>query len=385
MDELLRQFEGIFGPGDRPMAVRAPGRVNLIGEHTDYNDGLVLPIAIDRQITALVRRRADRQVVIRSTMAEAAGEVRFDLDGPISRGEPEWGNYCRGVAAGLLARGEALAGAEILLDSTISRGAGLSSSAALEVATALVLQWAAGRLGAVPAGELARLCQRAEHEYAGAPCGIMDQSVCIMARPGAALLLDCRSGQTRHVPFDDPDVVLLVCDTQVRHAISGTGYASRRRQCESAAARLGVPALRDATDAIAGACPGLTDVERRRVRHVVGEIDRTRRAVAALEAGDHVAFGKLMVASHVSLRDDYDVSCPELDAIVATAMAQGGVFGARLTGGGFGGSAIVLARRDRASAVTAGIGADFAGRFGRTCPVFATRAAGGAGLLSALE
>ena len=376
-NELDHLFEKTFGRGARPLVMRAPGRVNLIGEHTDYNDGFVLPIAIEREITALVRPRGDRIVVIHSTSSE--GEVRFSLDSTIRPAEPAWGNYCRGVAAGLKARGEKLVGAEILLDSSIPKGAGLSSSAALEVATALALQAAAGTVGAVPPGELARLCQTAEHEFAGAPVGIMDQSICIMGRAGHALLLDCRSGELRHVPFNDPKVVLLVCDTQVRHELNDGGYASRRAQCESAAAKMGVKSLRDTTIEMADRCPALTPVERQRVRHVVGEIGRTLRAVEALEAGDYAAFGRLMIASHNSLRDDYHVSCEELDAIVESATAQPGVFGARMTGGGFGGSAIVLAAVEHAPAVTAAIGADFARRFGRACPIFATAAAAGAG------
>ncbi len=279
-ENLLDVFIEHFGPGPAPVAVRAPGRVNLIGEHTDYNDGFVLPIAIDRQIIALSRRRDDREIVIRSTMF--AHEVRFNLDQPIVPGKPSWGNYCRGVAAGLIQRGEKLAGADILLDSTIPGGAGLSSSAALEVATAFALMATAGRLDAVPPTDLARLCQKAEHDFAGAPVGIMDQSISIMARAGHALLLDCRSGQTCHVPFSDPGISLLVCDTQVRHAINDGGYASRRAQCESAAAKLGVASLRDASLEAAVLSSMLTELELKRVRHVTGEIVRTVLAADAL-------------------------------------------------------------------------------------------------------
>jgi galactokinase len=272
-------------------------------------------------------------------------------------------------------------GAEILFDSTIPLGGGLSSSAALEVATALAMLRAAGGAAAIPPRELALLCQKAEHEFAGAPVGIMDQSICIMGQAGRALLLDCRTGQTRQVPFDDPALVLLVCDTRVKHELNDGGYGARRAQCESAARKLGVHALRDASSAQADACADLTQVERMRVRHVIGEIARTTQAVVALESADYAEFGRLMVASHISLRDDYQVSCEELDAIVDLACASAGVFGARMTGGGFGGCAIVLVRADHADAVSRTIADGFSHRFSHPCPIFATHAAAGASVL----
>jgi galactokinase len=360
-------------------AVRAPGRVNLIGEHTDYNDGFVLPIAIDRQTVAVYAARSDRLVNLRSRQADASASI--DLPGPIKPGRPQWANYCRGVAAGLVERGLELVGCDILFDSDVPLGGGLSSSASLEVATAFALLAAAGRLGSVGDRDLALICQKAENEFAGAPCGIMDQSIAIMARAGRALLLDCRSGRTRLIPFDDPDIVLLVADTQVKHDIAGEGYPLRRRQSHDAAARLGLPALRDATErqlAEAAAAGKLAGKELMRARHVVSEIARTLQAVEALEAGDYAMFGELMYSSHESLRDDYEVSCPELDAVVELAEGCEGVYGARMTGGGFGGCAIVLADAHKASAIGEAIAAGFAGRFGRRCPVFATRACAGA-------
>ena len=374
--DLTATFESFFGRGAAPAMVRAPGRVNLIGEHTDYNDGFVLPMAIEREIVALVRPRRDAQVLLRST--GAPDEARINLAGAIERGEPTWANYCRGVAAGLVARGEKLLGAEILFHSTIPLGAGLSSSAALEVATALALQSAAGTTGHVAGRELALLCQQAEHTYAGTPCGIMDQSIVILGQAGHALLLDCRDGSTRQVPFSDPGLVLLVCDTQVKHELNDGGYAARRAKCESAARTLGVRALRDASAEQVERCAALSDVERKRARHVVGEIARTTAAVKALDQDDYATFGQLMYGSHEALRDDYEVSCQELDAIVAIARGCAGVYGARMTGGGFGGCAIVLAQADRAQAVSEAIAGGFAARFGRRCPIFATRAAAGA-------
>jgi len=379
--DLSKTFKGKYG-GSPSAAVRAPGRVNLIGEHTDYNDGLVLPIAIERQTVALVARRQDRALNFTSMNQE--GPASIDLDKPITRGQPKWANYCRGVAAGLVARGVELAGADVLFDSDVPLGGGLSSSASLEVATAFALLSAAGRLGTIPDRELALICQKAEHEFAGAPCGIMDQSIAIMGQAGRALLLDCRSGQTRQIPFDDPGVVLLVADTQVKHEISDGGYAARRKQCESAAAKLGLKALRDADEGTirkAASDGTLAGKELMRARHVVGEIQRALKAVEALEAHDYKTFGELMYGSHAALRDDYEVSCEELDAIVELARPCEGVHGARMTGGGFGGCAIILARTERAEAISRTVADGFAERFGRRCPIFATRAAAGAGRL----
>ena len=379
--ELARRFEALCGRRCQGM-VQAPGRVNLIGEHTDYNDGFVLPIAIDRRTVAAWAPRADRRVTFRSLQAEPTGAVA--LDGAIEPGEPAWANYCRGVAAGLIAAGVELSGADIVFGSDVPLGGGLSSSASLEVATAFALLAAAGQVGAVPDRELALLCQRAEHEYAGAPCGIMDQSIAILAQAGRALLLDCRSGEARQVPFDDAGVVLLVADTQVKHAISDGGYAARREQCYAAATGLGVKTLRDADAAAvrAAAQEGkLAGKELMRARHVVGEIARTLEAVEALATGDYGRFGGLMYGSHASLRDDYEVSCEELDAVVESARACAGVHGARMTGGGFGGCAIVLAEASRAGAIGESIAGSFEGRFGRRCPVFATRAEAGASVL----
>jgi len=380
--ELKRRFQSVYGrPADG--AVRAPGRVNLIGEHTDYNDGLVLPIAINRQTVALFARRSDRTVQLASL--QAGGDiVAVSLDEPIAPAEPAWANYGRGVATGLLAAGVALVGADVLFDSDIPLGGGLGSSAALEVRAGTALLEAAGqsRHAGIAPTALAQICQQAEHDFAGAPCGIMDQSIAIMARAGQAMLLDCRSGQVRHVPFDDPDAVLLVADTQVRHAIAGGGYALRQQQCRQAAEGLGVAALRDADlPAVQSAlASGKLDAQQfKRARHVVGEIARTQEAAEVLGEGDYKRFGELMTASHASLRDDYEVSCEELDAIVDASVAIPGVYGARMTGGGFGGCAIILAHVSQAERIMEIVQQTFAARFGRSCPIFATPAAAGAG------
>jgi galactokinase len=381
MEALRDRFESLFGK-DAAGAVRAPGRVNLIGEHTDYNDGFVLPIAIEREVVALFGPRKGRTV--RFVSDEMSDRAEIELDKPIERGEPKWADYCRGVAAGLVGRGVKLVGADVLFHSNIPIGGGLSSSAALEVATAMALLAAAGRPGAVGGRELALLCQKAEHDYAGAPCGIMDQSIAVMGQAGHAMLLDCRDGSIEQVPFDNPAAVLLVADTQVKHDISDGGYAARRDQCFAAAAKLGVEALRDADEAMvadAGASGKLAGKELMRARHQVTEMARTVRAGEALKAGDYERFGQLMYGSHASCRDDYEISCEELDAVVELARGRRGVYGARMTGGGFGGCAIVLAGSSRADEIGEAIASGFQERFGRRCPIFATRAVAGASVL----
>jgi len=370
----IERFREHFG-SDPAGAVAAPGRVNLIGEHTDYNDGFVLPIAIERETVAVYGPRSDTYVQFVSTGGNEPAEV--DLNAPVAPGEPSWANYCRGVLDGVIGAGVRLTGLDILFDSDVPLGGGLSSSASLEVATALAL------LDADTTGisdeKLAKLCQQAEHQFAGTPCGIMDQSIAIMGQAGRALLLDCRSGDTRQIPFDNPELVLLVAYTQVKHELSDGGYAARRDQCYAAAEKLGVKMLRDVDyEQVAAGADKLSDKELMRARHVVGEIERTLEAVGALEAGDYERFGHLMVASHNSLRDDYEVSCEELDAIVELACECEGVFGARMTGGGFGGCAIILVAADHAEAVTTSVGDGFEARFGHRCPIFATRAADGA-------
>jgi galactokinase len=310
-------------------------------------------------------------------------DVSFNLDGRILPGQPKWGNYCKGVAAGLLNNGLGLVGIDILFDSDIPIGGGLSSSAALEVATAFAMLAASGQT--MDHYELARLCQKAEHDFANSPCGIMDQAICVMGQAAKALLLDCRDGSVRQIPFDNPDIVVLVADTQVKHSIAAGGYANRRATCYSAAKKLGVEMLRDADEAMldAAAHDGKLDEEElMRARHVVGEIRRTVEGAEALERGDYARFGELMVASHMSLRNNYETSCAELDRIVDLACACEGAYGARMSGGGFGGCVIVLAEADKASAISRTIASGFSKAYGHPCPIFATRAAAGARLVT---
>jgi len=375
------RFEQIYNR--RPtLLVQAPGRVNLIGEHTDYNEGFVLPIAIERQVAGALAPRSDRKVTFTSLQVDPPAEI--DLDAPITPGEPQWANYCKGVAYGLIERGVPLRGTDILLDSDIPIGSGLSSSAALEVCTGMALLAGCEHIGAVGDRDLALLCQRAENEFANAPCGIMDQTISVMGQPGRALLLDCRDGSIQQIPFDDPGMVLLVADTQVRHEIGGGEYGRRRQCCAEVGRKLGIRALRDTDGAAIDSARRngiLNAVEAKRAKHVVSEIARTLAGVDALKGGDYARFGRLMYESHASLRDDYEVSCDELDAIVESSGRIDVVFGARMTGGGFGGSAIILASRDGSQEIIEAIGTGYRERFGRSCSIFSTRAAAGAGLI----
>lgn len=380
IQQLKSKFSALY-QRDAQKVVQAPGRVNLIGEHTDYNDGFVLPIAINKRTVAVLAPTPGQTVRLASVQQDGK-TATIELDKPIVRNEPKWANYCKGVAAGLIGRGIALGGRDILFCSDVPIGGGLSSSASLEVATAKALLNGGGC--ALDDYDLAKVCQKAEHDFAGTPCGIMDQAISVMGQKGRALLLDCRDGAVRHVKFDDPNVVLLVADTQVKHDLTDGGYAARRDQCYVAAAKLGVPMLRDADAAMlasAAASGKLAGKELMRARHVVGEIRRTLDAVAALEAGDYNAFGQLMYGSHQSLRDDYEVSCEELDALVELARACPGVYGARMTGGGFGGCAIILAQARQAPAIMDRVAGGFAARFARRCPIFATTAEAGAGTI----
>ncbi len=379
-ENIKREFASRFGRAAAGV-VRAPGRVNLIGEHTDYNDGFVLPIAIERQTLAAWAPRDDERCCFVS--AQQDEPVEIDLCEAIHPGKPAWGNYCKGVAAGLIERGLELAGTDILFDSDVPLNAGLSSSASLEVATAMALLAACEET--VPQNELAAMCQKAENVFAGTPCGIMDQSISIMGRAGHALLLDCRSLETQHIPFDFPKTTLLVCNTQVSHDIGDGGYLARRAQCEEAAVILGIKTLRDTDIAAverAYQAGMLDETQFRRARHVVTEIARTLKAADVLAGGGKsapVKFGKLMYASHESLREDFEVSCEELDAIIEAARGCDGVFGARMTGGGFGGCAIGLVRTENAEDIAEVIRKNFAEKFARQCPVFATGSTDGAG------
>ncbi|MEU3601208.1 galactokinase [Streptomyces sp. NPDC006798] len=324
----------------------APGRVNLIGEHTDYNDGLVLPFALPLGVTVTATRRDDGILTLRSDAAPA-GPVALPVAGLAPGSGPRgWTDYPAGVVWALRAAGHPVGGADLAVTADLPAGAGLSSSAALEVATALAVAdlYGLGELAADRA-ELARLCQAAENEYTGAPTGIMDQMASACAEAGHALLLDTRDLARRHIPFDPAaaGLTLLVVDTRVRHAHADGEYGRRRAGCEAAARALGIPTLRDIPyEDLAPALTRLRDPRARALaRHVVTENHRVERAAALLEAGDFAALGPVLTEGHASLRDDFAVSCPETDLAVATAVGAGAL-GARMTGGGFGGAVIVL-------------------------------------------
>ncbi|WP_266384253.1 galactokinase [Streptomyces canus] len=331
--------------GTEPEGVwSAPGRVNLIGEHTDYNDGFVMPFALPHTAVAAVSRRTDGVLRLHSSDVEG-GVVELRLDDLAPESDRNWTAYPAGVVWALREAGHPVTGADVHLASTVPAGAGLSSSAALEVVVALALNDLYD-LG-LQRWQLARLCQRAENVYVGAPTGIMDQTASACCEAGHALFLDTRDLSQKQIPFDlaAEGMVLLVVDTRVKHSHSEGEYGKRRAGCERGAALLGVDALRDIPyGELDAALERLGDDEEavRLVRHVVTEDERVEKTVALLESGETRAIGPILVAGHASLRDDFRISCPELDLVVDTALASGAL-GARMTGGGFGGSAIVLA------------------------------------------
>ncbi|MFI9583998.1 galactokinase [Streptomyces sp. NPDC052236] len=334
----------------------APGRVNLIGEHTDYNDGFVMPFALPHTTVATVRRRDDG--VLRFQSSDVAGpavERRIDDLAP-ARATGSWTDYPAGVVWALREAGHAVGGADFHYESTVPTGAGLSSSAALEVVTALALN-DLYELG-LERGLMAKLCQRAENAYVGAPTGIMDQTASACCTAGHALYLDTRDLSRRQIPFDLAalGLELLVVDTRVKHSHSEGEYGKRRAGCEAGAAALGVTALRDiAYEDLPTALSRLDDPEiRGLVRHIVTENRRVERVIAHLEADEVRAIGPVLTEGHVSLRDDFRVSCTELDLVVDTALAAGAL-GARMTGGGFGGSAVVLADASMTPTLTGAI------------------------------
>ena len=328
----------------------APGRVNLIGEHIDYSQGFVLPFAISYRTIAALRRRDDQIIRIRSQQREDDVITASIAElAPGSQGG--WERYVLGVIWAL----EIREGVDIEIDGDVPLGAGLSSSAALECAVAVGLNELFS-LG-LDKKELALLTQKAENLYVGVPCGIMDQSVSLMAEAGSALLLDCRDLSTTLVPFDlgASGLELLIIDTQAHHALVDGEYAKRRQACENACSKLQISSLRDIDiSALEAGKELLNDEEFKRAHHAVSEMARTLEAVAVLKRKDFVTLGALITQSHISLRDDYEVSCPELNCAVDTALAHGAL-GARMIGGGFGGSAIALAEQGQIKAIKSAI------------------------------
>jgi galactokinase len=373
-------FSKCFGHPHRWL-VAAPGRVNLIGEHTDYNDGFVLPMAIERYTVFAADQNGTQETTLHSlTTGETA---RFSVRAPIQPGEPAWSNYVRGVVAGFQQRGRKIGGFDAVIASSVPFGGGLSSSAALEVAAATLLE-AMGRKKLDPIDK-ALLCQQAEHQFAGVPCGIMDQFTSVLARENEAILLDCRSRTATPVPMIHPEVTVLIINTNVRHKLADGAYASRRAQCESAARTLQTPALRDATlKQLHSARDRLEPIVFRRARHVISEIDRTQTAAQAIQSADWQAVSQLMYASHNSLRVDYEVSCKELDAVVTIAQGiglKGGMIGCRMTGAGFGGCAVSLVKTDAVKTITKQMDDAYEKMTGTQAAIFSSRPAAGARVL----
>jgi galactokinase len=349
-------------PPDSAFVVRAaaPGRVNLIGEHTDYNGGFVLPTAIPQQTQVELIRRADTRVEARSTSDPLRGS--YELGQERARGD--WTDYVQGLTWALWQAGFAgLEGFDLSIDSNVPLGAGLSSSASLEVACLRAIRQAF-QLADLDDVRLAQLGQTAENDFVGAHCGIMDQMAASLADDSTALFLDSRSLEFRRVPLP-PDADLVVIHSGVTHEIAAGDYNTRRAECEEAARRLGVPQLRDLTLADLALVEQLPEPYARRARHVVTEDDRVLEAVRALEAADLVRLGELFFASHDSMRDDFEVSVPQIDLLVEIARADADVFGARLTGGGFGGSVVILAHRGQGASAGARIAHAYAERSGR--------------------
>ncbi|HEX6961396.1 MAG TPA: galactokinase [Lacipirellula sp.] len=380
VSNVCRSYREAFGaePG---WVAAAPGRVNLIGEHTDYNAGFVFPLAIERYVVIAGGPSAgdknNRDVHAHSLLLRDSATFNLDNLQPEHR---DWTSYLRGVFAGFQERGIDPGALNLVVDSKVPLGGGLSSSAALEVATATLLEAATG--STLDPVEKARLCQKAEHVYAGMPCGIMDQFSSALGAEGKLLLIDCRSETAELVPLDDPGVAVLVVNSNVKHELTGSEYPERRAQCEQAAKLLSVAALRDVSSAQLEAEQKRLDLLLyRRARHVVGEIERTLEAARALQDRDWARVGELMYASHASLRDDYEVSCEELDVLVEVAQAigqSGGVIGARMTGGGFGGSIVALVRSGREREIARHIGEGYKARTGIEASAFVTKPARGA-------
>lgn len=381
LQEIDLEFQKRYGHAPEWVAA-APGRVNLIGEHVDYNDGWALPFAIDRSTAIAASRAAPGSATELQSMSRDR-PVRVAEFRSLPGGGDDWANYVIGV----MALGEQLFGPlpalQILVHSDLPSGAGLSSSAALTVATATLLE---GVMGSRISGlKKAELCQRAEGLFAGVPCGLMDPYTSVHGITDHLLWLDCRVPSHRLIPFNSSELGLLVVDSQVRHSLADGAYAERRDQCYSAAEKLGVDSLREAfVRSEQLPWKRLTEVEQRRARHVISELDRTEQMVSALRRSDWARAGRLLYESHESLRDNYEVSCVELDVLVDAAQRRGaesGIWGARMTGGGFGGCLLALTRRDAVTTAARGLVDDYLAATGRSATWWEVHPSAGAALL----
>ena len=376
-EEVSKAFETLYGR--KPRVFRAPGRVNLIGEHTDYNDGFVMPAAIEFSTWVAAAPRPDRKLAIYSENFSESRE--FPLDDPEARGEKHWSDYVRGVAFALERNGHKVHGADLYIRGEVPIGSGLSSSAAIEVSTALALLAVSGI--ALDRKQIALLGQQAENEFVGMRCGIMDQFISCHGKANHALMLDCRSLDFRLLPLP-PNARLVICNTMVHHALAGGEYNKRRADCEAGVKHLaqflpGIKALRDVTVAdLERYGNGLPEVVYRRCRHVVSEDGRMEQAAVALNGGHLETFGELMYASHASLRIDYAVSCEELDIMVDLASRVKGVYGARMTGGGFGGCTINLVQAEHVDEFKATVAPGYEKATGKAPVIYVTSAVEGA-------
>ncbi|MFM2308768.1 MAG: hypothetical protein RLY87_889 [Chloroflexota bacterium] len=362
------------------MVVRAPGRVNLIGEHTDYNDGFVLPAAIDRATYIAASARSDRRV--RVFAADLNESDEFAIDHIESSGLRPWSNYIRGMVRALLAAGHAINGADLVVSSSVPRGAGLSSSAALEVATGYVFQlfYNLNILGE----ELALMAQATENHFVGVNCGIMDQFIVTLGQAHHALLIDCRDLSYQAVSVPE-NAAIVICDSHIERSLAASAYNQRRAECEQAVEILskslpGIKALRDVSSLqLQQFSQALPSIVLQRARHVISENERVLQGVAALRAGNVAEFGRLMNASHASMRDDYNVSIPEMDALVASAQRVSGCYGSRLTGAGFGGCTVSLVENSAVEHFRHEVAAAYLAATGRSASIYVTHAADGVG------
>ncbi len=382
--DLKQRFSSLFGEGGKIHVIRAPGRVNLIGEHTDYNDGFVFPMAIEPQVLIVCRGRGDSTARFASTAFE--GQIaEFRIDQPIARGEPKWANYNKGVAAELIEAGIPVPGVDALMANTLPIGGGLSSSAAILVGTAVAFLRIAGLNMSLD--RLALIAQRAEHQYALMPSGIMDQTIVASGKAGHAMLLDCRDNSKTFVPIDAKELRVVIVNSMVKHELSSGEYAKRRKQCEAAVEFFKkdnpqIKALRDVTKEQLEAAEGKLDpLIYRRARHVVTEIARTTLAATLLNKRRYEEFGDLMAQSHNSLRDDYEVSCPELDFLAAEAPKVKGVYGARMTGGGFGGCIVALTQPRAVEALSEHLTKTYREKLDLTPAIYVTTATAGASVV----
>lgn len=370
-ESVRAAFASMFGDSDGVAVAMAPGRVNLIGEYTDFNEGFVFPMTVDRGVYVAIRERSDRQVRVASVRFDEL--VEYELSEFEAPTPGSWSSYVLGLVEELRRRGLLTSGFEALVDGNLNLGAGLSSSAALELATGVALQqvfeFEMNRV------DLVKLCQYVEHSYAHVMCGIMDQFACGIGSSGHALLLDCRSLEYENIPVKLDDYRVVIISSEVRRSLTSSAYNARRAECQAGVehfARYGkaVRALRDVDAELFEAHNDeLTCVVRQRCRHVISENQRTLDGAAALKTGNFVRFGEIMSASHRSLRDDFEVSCPELDLLVQLAIDTEGVLGSRMTGAGFGGCTVSIVHRDAVSQLVENL-AEYARRFNLEPGVF---------------